>query len=44
MTDSTPTLGKVIAINEKRIEDHLGELVREANKKGPGSWARLDLF
>lgn len=28
MTDFTPTLGKVIAIDEKRIEDHLAELVR----------------
>lgn len=33
MTDSTPTPGKVIAIDEKRIEDHLGELVRGSGEQ-----------
>ncbi len=28
MKKDTPTLGKVIEINEARIKDHLGELVR----------------
>jgi transposase-like protein len=27
-SDSTPTLGKVIQIDEKKVEDHLGEIVR----------------
>lgn len=26
--DSTPTLGKVIGIDERKIEDHLGHIVR----------------
>lgn len=28
MTDSTPTLGKVIEIDERKIHDHLGQIVR----------------
>jgi len=28
MTDSTPTLGKVIEIDERKIQDHLGQIVR----------------